>query len=110
MARFKTTNCDNGNKTDVLGRDVHESVHRDLITKTANKMQLCRLIYYSLSALHVSGNVSAHHREHLTVFTAYGNIQSSAPDDGRKHRPKHVELTRNNKLTYIAASCWLFSS
>ena len=25
-------------------------------------------------------------------------IQSSAPDDGRKHRPKHVEVTRNNNL------------
>jgi hypothetical protein len=36
-------------------------------------------------------------------------IESSAPDDGRKHRPKHVELTRNNKLTYIVASCWLLS-
>jgi len=36
-------------------------------------------------------------------------IQSGAPDDGRKHRPKHVELTRNNKLTYIVASCWLLS-
>jgi len=34
-------------------------------------------------------------------------IQSSAPDDGRKHRPKHVELTTNNKLTCIVASCWL---
>jgi len=22
-------------------------------------------------------------------------IQSSAPDDGRRHRPKHVELIRN---------------
>jgi len=32
-------------------------------------------------------------------------IQTNAPDDGRKHRPKHVELTRNNKLTYIIASC-----
>jgi len=28
-------------------------------------------------------------------------MQSSAPDDGRKHRPKHVELTWNNKLMYI---------
>jgi hypothetical protein len=41
---------------------------------TTNKMQLCRLIYYPLSALHVSGNVSAHHNEHLTVFTASGSI------------------------------------
>jgi len=28
---------------------------------------------------------------------------------GEKHRPKHVELTRNNKLTYIVASRWLYS-
>jgi len=97
------------------------------------------------SALHVSGDVSAHHQEHVTVFTVSGSvhpsccrlvsltswncfnssmtpagsnlseyyqimkIQSSAPDDGRKHRPKHVELTRNNKLTCIVASCWLLS-
>ena len=36
-------------------------------------------------------------------------MQSRAPDDGRKHRPKHVELTRNNKLTYTFALLWLFS-
>lgn len=36
-------------------------------------------------------------------------MQSSAPDDGGKHRPKRVELTRNNKLTYVVASCRLFS-
>jgi len=36
-------------------------------------------------------------------------IQSSAPDDVQKHCPKHVELTRNNKLTYIVASRWLNS-
>ena len=28
-------------------RDVHESVHRDMIMKVTNKMQLYRLIYYS---------------------------------------------------------------
>jgi hypothetical protein len=36
-------------------------------------------------------------------------IQSNASDDGRKHYPKHVELTRNNKLTCIFASRWLYS-
>ena len=102
----------------------------------------CRLVswmslnYYSKSALHVSGNIFAHHQEHLTIFTVSGNvhpnycllvsawtpagsnlgehyrilqIQSSVPDDGRKYRPKRVELTWNNKLTYTVASCWLFS-
>ena len=36
-------------------------------------MQLCRSIYYS-SALHVSGDVFAHHKEQLTLFTASGSI------------------------------------
>ena len=54
--------------------DVRESVHHDIIMKITNKMQLCRLIYYSLSALHVSGDVFAHHQKHLTVYTASDNV------------------------------------
>jgi len=76
---------------------------------------LYRLIYYSKSALHVSGDVFAHHQEHLTVFTVSGGvhpsccrlpagsnlgehhqileIQSRAPDNGRKYRLKHVAPT-----------------
>ena len=34
------------------------------------RVALYGLIYYSKSALHVSGNVFTHHQEHLTVFTA----------------------------------------
>jgi len=34
--------------------------------------------YYSKSNLHVSGDVFAHHQEHLTVFTASGNIHQVA--------------------------------
>jgi len=49
--------------------DDHESVHRDTIMKVTNKMQLYRLIYFSLSALYVSSNVFAHHQEHSTIFT-----------------------------------------
>jgi len=41
---------------------------------TTNEMQLCRLIYYSQSALHVSGDVFTRQQEHLTVFTVFGNI------------------------------------
>jgi len=37
-------------------------------------MQLYRLIYYSKSALHVSGDVFAHHQEHFTVFTVAGSV------------------------------------
>jgi hypothetical protein len=35
------------------------------------------LIYYSKSALHVSGDVFAHHPEHLTVFTVSGIVHPS---------------------------------
>jgi hypothetical protein len=39
---------------------------------------LYRLIYYSKSPLHVSGNVFAHHQEHLNVFRISGNIRPSS--------------------------------
>jgi len=38
-----------------------------VIVKATNKMQLCKLIYFSQSALHVSGDVFAHRREHLKL-------------------------------------------
>jgi len=38
---------------------------------------LNRLIYYSQSALHVSGDVFAHHQEYLTVFTVSGSVHPS---------------------------------
>jgi hypothetical protein len=38
---------------------------------------LYRLTYYSKSALNVSGDVSAHHQEHLTVFTVCGSVHPS---------------------------------
>jgi len=37
-----------------------------------NKMQLCRIIYYSLAALHISSDIFAHHQEHLNCITASG--------------------------------------
>jgi hypothetical protein len=48
------------------------------VMKVTNKMQLYRLIYYSKSALHVSGKVFAHHQEHLTVFTVSGSVHPSS--------------------------------
>jgi len=39
--------------------------------------ELYRLIYYSKSALHISGDVFAHHQEHLTVFTVPGSVNPS---------------------------------
>jgi hypothetical protein len=49
-------------------------IRYQLIKKTANKMQIRRLIYYSKSAVHVSGDIFARHQEHLTVFTTSGNV------------------------------------
>jgi hypothetical protein len=58
--------------------DIHESVHRDTITKTTNNVELYRLIYYPLSALHFSGDVFTHHQEHVTVFTViFTNVTAS---------------------------------
>jgi hypothetical protein len=42
--------------------------------KVTNKMQLYRLTDFSLSAVHISGDVFAHHQEHLTVFAVSGSI------------------------------------
>jgi hypothetical protein len=53
----------------IQNEHMHAQKHK-LITKATNKMQLCMLIYYSLSALHVSGDVFVHHQKHLSVFTA----------------------------------------
>jgi hypothetical protein len=40
-------------------------------------MQLDRVIYYSCSAVHVSGDVFAHHQEKVTLFTESHSIQPS---------------------------------
>ena len=40
--------------------------------KMTNKIQLCRIIYYSLAALHVSSDIFAHQQEHLNCITASG--------------------------------------
>jgi hypothetical protein len=43
--------------------------------KMTNKMQLCRIIYYSLATLRVSSDIFAHHQEHLNCITASGITQ-----------------------------------
>jgi len=60
-----------------MNLDVYGSVHRDIIVKITNNVQLHRLIYYSKSALHVSGDIFSHHQEHLTVFTVSGSVHPS---------------------------------
>ena len=64
-------------KRDVSKLDVHGFVHRDIIVKITNNMQLYRLIYYSKSALHVLGDVCVHRQEHLTVFKVSGSVHPS---------------------------------
>jgi len=55
------------------------SQHMSSFYNYENEQQdaLYRLIYYSKSTLHVSGEVFAHHREHLTVFTVSGSVHPS---------------------------------
>jgi hypothetical protein len=36
-----------------------------------NKMQLCRIIYYSLAAVRVSSDIFAHHQEHLNCIYSF---------------------------------------
>jgi hypothetical protein len=59
--------------------EVYKSAHRDIIMNVTNKIQLYRLMYYSYSALHISGNVFARHQEHLTirVFTVSGSVHTT---------------------------------
>jgi hypothetical protein len=59
---------------------------------------LYRLIYYSKSILHVSGDVFVHHQKHLTVFTVFTELccswgvytpheQHSSDSTHSKHQP-----------------------
>ena len=88
-------------------------------------MQLCRIICYSLAALHVSSDIFARHQEHLNCIYSFwyytrmllpagiiGELVRSsrstrsckysldAPDDERKYRSKHVAQPRNNIILH----------
>ena len=67
-------------------------------TKMINKMQLCRIVYCTLAALHVSSDIFAHHQEHLNCITAFGITHVC--------RSRLVSWECWNKLSYIVASCW----
>jgi len=87
------------------------------IVKPTRCINVSNLFYWS-SILHVSDDLSVHHQELKTVRTVTGicqtvtddcasrqqclfdicllqYVQSLTPDDGRKDRPKHVELYSN---------------
>jgi hypothetical protein len=36
--------------------------------KMTNRLQLCRIIYYSLAVLHVSSDIFAHHQEYINCI------------------------------------------
>jgi hypothetical protein len=61
---------------------LHRSVHHDIMfTTMTNKMQLCKIIYCSLTVLHVSSAIFAHHQEHLHCnysFWFYSRVSWSA--------------------------------
>ena len=76
-------------QTKVFSFEVHESVHRDMITKfnvhgsvhrnnilvyNSNKMHKSQSLFYLTTVLHVSGVTITHLQEHkTTVTTASGN-------------------------------------
>jgi hypothetical protein len=62
-------------------------------------MQLTNLFEYDSSVSTHSGHQPATTWVNTTIYYKYSQ---GAPDNGRKHHPKHVELTCNNKLIYIA--------
>jgi len=101
-----------------------------------NKIQVCRIIFYSLAALHVSNDIFTHHQEHLNCiysfwyYTRWNSVPTlpwyqptaiyvcntgsckyslDAPDDEQKYRSKHVEQPRNKKLSYTVASFFIIS-
>jgi hypothetical protein len=90
--------------------------NKDATIKITNKMQLYRLICYSKSALHVSGDVFSHHQKHLTVFTISGSIHPIccrlvfwmswncfAVSTHPRHQPaaNWVNTTRNCKYSHV---------
>jgi hypothetical protein len=63
--------------------------------KATNKMQLYRLSYYSWSAVQVSGDIFAHHQEHLTVFTVSGSVHPDCCRLGVLGELKQFQLIRD---------------
>jgi hypothetical protein len=61
-------------------RFTSKAISREIFTKSYENNQqdaLYKLIYYSKSAVRVSGDVFADQQEHLTVFTISGSVHSS---------------------------------
>jgi hypothetical protein len=52
--------------------DIHISVHRNIIPNYNQQDATFLNLFISPDALHVSGDFSVHHQEHITVHTASG--------------------------------------
>jgi len=55
------------NESPEHGQESFQNASFLFCTKMTDKMQLCRIIYCSLTALHVSSDIFAHHQEHLNL-------------------------------------------
>jgi hypothetical protein len=54
--------------------DIPMSVHRNIITNDSQQDATFIYLFIFTDALHVSGGSSAHHQEHITVYTSSGIV------------------------------------
>jgi len=54
--------------------DIHMSMHHNIIPNYNQEDATFLDLFISTDALHVSGDSSAHHQEHITVHTASGIV------------------------------------
>jgi hypothetical protein len=68
-----------------------------------NKQQdaLYRLIYYSKSAVNMSGDFFTHHQEHLTVFTVSGSVHPSV------YTPHNLHSSVSTHSGHQPAATWV---
>ena len=67
-----------------------------LFMKMTNRMQLCRIIYCFLTALHVSSDIFTHHQEHLNCNDSFWYFSRMSSPDGVMGE---LELSSNSLKT-----------
>jgi len=101
--------------------DIHGSVHRKLLSRNTNRMQLCNTIYYSkffLKAQHVSSGppliirsskLCLHPLVYMPIWwQAVANAEWALMSGGPLETCWAFRKIWNNKFYYKAASCWYF--
>jgi hypothetical protein len=78
-------------------------------TRVPKICKLYRIIYYSLSALHVSSDISVHHPEYLNCITASGIkhvycCQLAATNEVRVYQQD--ETVQDNLLFVVCSTCF----